>query len=363
MRLFHTVCILSLGGALILSGPPADATPAYKYKVVPLAGQSSHATGINAFGQLSGGLTPANGGEHAFRYARGVLSDLGALPGDPDSTAMDINNRGQVVGHSFGLGRPTRAFLYSDGVMRDIGSLPGGGNTFATGINDRGDIVGASVLQQHFPFAFLYRNGIMQNLGAFPGADQSNATAINNRGQVTGSSGVGPSQGPNGNQTHAFLWEHGVMRDLGTLGGLNSMGEDINELGEVTGSSTRAGGDGDEKQWRGFVWSFGRMRDIGAPPGGSMIMPRAINNFGTVVGFYQTSNGAQRAFLHRRGGGTVDLNTLVDPAQGWVVTLAEDINDAGQIAGAACDTTFTVCRAVRLDPQPGGWLGLGAAAQ
>jgi len=361
MRLFHTVSALALGGALVLSQQPAAAAPRYAYKVVPLAGQGSYATAINAFGQMAGRLTPSSGGEHGFRYSRGVLADIGTLPGDLDSIAWGINNRGQVVGRSFGLGRPSRAFLYSDGAMRDIGGLPGGSDSFAYDINDRGDIVGDSTLQQHFGFAFLYRNGIMRNLGAFPGTDRSTAKAINNRGQVTGSSGVGPAQGPNGNQTHAFLWEHGVMRDIGTLGGLNSMGEDINELGEVTGSSTRAGGDGDEKQWRGFVWSFGRMRDIGAPPGGTLIMPQAINNLGTVVGFYQAPNG-QRAFLHRRGGATVDLNTLVDPAQGWVVTLAYDINDFGQVAGEACNVAFTICGAVRLDPLPGGWLGLGARA-
>ncbi len=29
----------------------------------------------------------------------------------------------------------------------------------------------------------------------------------------------------------------------------------------------------------------------------------------------------------------IDLNTLIDPASGWILTSARDINDAGQITG------------------------------
>src|SRR5437588_514051 len=46
------------------------------------------------------------------------------------------------------------------------------------------------------------------------GGSTSRAGAINQSGQV-----IGDAMLPGDAVTHAFLWENGVMRDLGTLGG------------------------------------------------------------------------------------------------------------------------------------------------
>jgi len=43
----------------------------------------------------------------------------------------------------------------------------------------------------------------------------------------------------------------------------------------------------------------------------------------------------------------IQLDTLLDPLEGWTVTDARAINDAQQIAGTAC--IAGVCHAVRLD--------------
>ena len=58
------------------------------------------------------------------------------------------------------------------------------------------------------------------NLGTL-GGPSSEAHAINDRCQI-----VGWAQTPS-NLTHAFLWEDGVMNDLGTLGGNWSSASDI----------------------------------------------------------------------------------------------------------------------------------------
>lgn len=346
-RPFGLICAALLAVMLVAS-PLSQAGPKiYPYKVVVIgAGWGSYGEAINHRGQIAGRLVPG-GGDHAFLYSNGVVTDLGSLPGNNDSIAQGINSRGQVVGNTFGLNQPSRAFLYSDGVMRDIGSLAGG-VTAASSINDAGDIVGYSVLQQHYGFAFLYRDGLMRNLGSLPGSDQSRAHAINNHGVIAGTSGVGPSQGPNGNQSHAVIWKNGHIRDLGTLGGLNSYGHDINELGQVTGYASYAGGDYPNDRYGGFIWTNGRMRDIGAPPGGNNVQPFAINNVGQVVGIYQRA-GQQRAFVYGYLGGIHDLGALVDPAQGWWLVSANDINDRGQITGMGCDPSGA-CTAVRLDP-------------
>jgi len=67
------------------------------------------------------------------------IIDLGTLDGT-ETEAHLINNRGQVVGAS-GIEPDTfqiHAFLWEKGVMTDLGTLPGGDYSFAYAINERG---------------------------------------------------------------------------------------------------------------------------------------------------------------------------------------------------------------------------------
>ncbi len=66
----------------------------------------------------------------------GVNDDVEAWPA--------INDRGQVVGTSETRGGDDRAFLWERGKRSDLGTLPGDPNSYAVAINDRGWIVGAS---------------------------------------------------------------------------------------------------------------------------------------------------------------------------------------------------------------------------
>jgi hypothetical protein len=54
----------------------------------------------------------------------------------------------------------------------------------------------------------------------------------------------------------------------------------------------------------------------------------------------------------------VDLNALIDPASGWEIMSATDINDARQILATAC--RLGECTTVRMDlitavPEPRAW--------
>ena len=121
------------------------------------------------------------------------------------------------------------------------------------------------------------------------------------------------------------------MKDLGTLGGDNSLASRVNDRGQVVGCSTLAGNAAEHA----FVYSSeAGMKDLGTL-GGPNSFASNINNSGQVVGGAEgVAGGAAHihAFLYS-GGKMIDLNSLVDPSSGWTLGVATAINDLGQIAG------------------------------
>ena len=119
------------------------------------------------------------------------------------------------------------------------------------------------------------------------------AVAINNLGQVVGLSNL-----PGDITTHAFLWQKGVMTDLGTLpGDFASFAYGINDKGQIVGQSIDQDGNP-----RGFLWQNGVMTDLNTltPPGSPLylVQPDSINSKGEIVGIaFDQSSGETPAFL------------------------------------------------------------------
>ena len=89
----------------------------------------------------------------------------------------------------------------------------------------------------------------LTELGGFPVSTVfSEANAVNDEGQLVGASSA--SSG-----THAFLWQDGVMTDLGALGGgyPDSVAKAINDQGQVVGYSYLPG----NTTFRAFLWQDG----------------------------------------------------------------------------------------------------------
>jgi len=118
-----------------------------------------------------------------------------------------------------------------------------------------------------------------QDLGTL-GGNYTVANALNTAVHVVGFSRTGKCAGRSCAPLHAFLWENGTMRDLGTLPGSTESGAwGINDLGAVVGSSQTTQGS------RAWFWTqVCGMVALPIPPGATYTDAYSVNNAGLVAG-------------------------------------------------------------------------------
>ena len=186
---------------------------------------------------------------------------------------------------------------------------------------ERGQVIGNSETKAKnadgdpIEHAFLWENGKLRDLGTL-GAAGSTAVALNERGQIIGTSEAVPKD-PQG--WHTFIWEDGRMSDIDVA---RSWELDINEQGQILGGRwTSTYG-----PQHAFVWNNGKMTDLGTL-GGKISEAHAINRSGQVVGASTTRAGAMHAFVWEKGTMT-DLGSL-----GKGPSRAVAVNNKGQVVG------------------------------
>jgi len=128
-------------------------------------------------------------------------------------------------------------------------------------INDSGQVLAVMNTAPHdflwdpYRRGFIYDHGKVTELGTL-GGPWSNPKGWNSKGQIYGDSGTS-STDVTQFRAHAFIYANGAMADLGTLGGTYSEASQINELGQVIGISSGADG-----TMHSFLYSDGSMMDF-----------------------------------------------------------------------------------------------------
>lgn len=174
----------------------------------------------------------------------------------------------------------------------------------------------------------------MKDIGTLGGPDTL-VNIMNNRGQMTGQSYTGntpnvdngPACAPNVPTQDPFLWQNNTMLDLGTLGGTCGTGIWINNRGEVVGQSDVAGND----SFLPFLWNATRMLPL-PTLGGAFGSATWINDAGRVVGWTTTPGDATAHAVLWENGRTIDLRTV----PGQPCSFADAVNAEDQVVGGSC---------------------------
>ena len=281
----------------------------------------------------------------------GSQLDLGTLGGQNSWMNWgEINDFGQIVGYSetavpdpngedvctFGTHLTCRPFLWQFFHMSALTTL-GGNNGQASAINNRGQIVGfaedgtvdsscpANKTNNRTQLPVLWENGKAKAKALPTGNDPSgNALWINDEGQIVGFTG------PCAATSHAAVWDNDNVNTLPDNGtgaeafGNNNRGQIVGFVGAPNSGIANAA-----------LWQNGTLTNLGLLPGDLGGIASGINDKGQVVGSNFDSNIYwSHAFIYQNGVMT-DLNTLIPASSNLYLTMANKINERGQISAMA----------------------------
>jgi probable HAF family extracellular repeat protein len=249
-------------------------------------------------------------------------------------------------------------------IVRDLGTLQGGNLSEPFFINENGVEGGYASLADGSVHAVLFWQRGIFDLGTL-GGPNSMTFADNQWPQAVGVAETSISD-PNGEDfcgfgTHLiclpFLWQHGVMKPLPTLGGNNGGANQINNYGVAAGwAETTTSDPGcpapQVLQFKPVVWVDGKAKELPTVADDPDGIATSANDFGQVVGgsgdctTFSPNTLINLLSIHIllwENGRATDLGNLGGTTGQAGGNLAWGINNRGQVIGVSDlpgDTTF-----------------------
>ena len=305
------------------------------------------------------------------------VSDLGSLDGT-NSRGNSINNRNRVAGYSNLTGDQIRhATFWRPGSVLDLGTLgkPKRNSSVTFNVKNTRDLI-AGISQTDTPeplgenwssalfyplpnnvgfinLGFVWEHGQMRALPTL-GGNNGFATGANDAGIVVGwaenTCHDDTCVPPQVLQFRPVFWDtnrHDRIHEFPLIAGDTSgSATAINDAGQAVGISgicDQAIGRHTAKH--AVLWQNGGATDLGNLGAEFWNTPTAINQRGDVVGFAGTPGDPDgnilHAFIWTKGAGIRPLGAL----PGHVHSEAYGINERRQVVGVSCDADFADCRA------------------
>ena len=251
------------------------------------------------------------------------------IPSGWRGLASGINATGDsTIGYSLSNLNGTNArkgFLFSNNVLTPLrtDSL----YSFPSAISTNGNVVvGATTISSTSTsptlnqfIAFKYTNGVMQTLPQMASSYGSEATQVSQYGDVI--AGIYYTTPSSTNTYRSFIYSGNVVRDIGTLGGVNTRVKGISASGDIIVGNSFI----NASSYHGFKYSGGVMQDLGTLGGLNSTVSAISANGYAIVGDSNTSNGTSHGYVFSNNI-MRDLGTL-----GGTNSKATGVSDDGRV--------------------------------